>query len=308
MTTEQGFLRLSIVVTICVAGFGILFGLLSGSYSIAFDGAYSLGDACMTMLALWVSGLIVRSAEENALSNRLHSRFSMGFWHLEPIVLGLNGILLMAVAVYALINAVISFLHGGNELRFGFAIVYAGAAVVACAAMALVGTRVNRKISSDFIALDVKAWLMSGGIAFALLAAFLLGYAATGTPLEWMSAYVDPVVLASVCIVIIPIPMGTVRRALSDILLVTPVDLKARVDAIAADFVKRHRFLSYRAYVARVGRAIQVELYFIVPKDQPARALDEWDRLRDEVGTAIGEKGHNRWLTIVFTADPAWAE
>ena len=44
---------------------------------------------------------------------------------------------------------------------------------------------------------------------------------------------------------------------------------------------------SYRAYVARVGRAIQIELYFIVPKDQPARALDEWDRLRDEIGVGL---------------------
>src|SRR4051812_34471191 len=95
MITEQGFLRMSIVVTVCVAAFGILFGLLSGSYSIAFDGAYSLADACMTMLALWVSSLIVTSAEENSRSNRLRSRFTMGFWHLEPIVLGLNGILLM---------------------------------------------------------------------------------------------------------------------------------------------------------------------------------------------------------------------
>jgi predicted Co/Zn/Cd cation transporter (cation efflux family) len=308
MITEQGFLRLSILVTICVAAFGILFGLLSGSYSIAFDGAYSLGDACMTMLALWVSSLIVKSAEENALSNRLRSRFTMGFWHLEPIVLGLNGILLMAVAAYALINALISILYGGNELRFGFAIVYAAATVAACTIMAVVGARANRRIRSHFISLDVKAWLMSGGISFALLAAFVIGHVATGTPFAWISSYVDPVVLALVCLVIIPIPIGTVRQALSDILLITPVDLKARVDGIAADAVRGHGFLSYRAYVARVGRAMQIELYFIVPKDQPARALREWDRLRDEIGDAIGDKGHNRWLTIVFTADPAWAE
>ena len=61
--------------------------------------------------------------------------------------------------------------------------------------------------------------------------------------------------LVLVCVVIIPIPVGTVRQALSDILLVTPADLKARVDAIAADAVQRHRFVSYRAYVAKVGRS-----------------------------------------------------
>ena len=97
MLTEQGFLRASIVATVGVAAFGIVFGLLSGSFSIAFDGAYSLVDAGMTILALWVSSLIVRSAKADALSGRLRNRFTMGFWHLEPIVLGLNGTLLMTL-------------------------------------------------------------------------------------------------------------------------------------------------------------------------------------------------------------------
>jgi len=34
----------------------------------------------------------------------------MGFWHLEPIVLGLNGVLLTGAAIYALINAIGSIL------------------------------------------------------------------------------------------------------------------------------------------------------------------------------------------------------
>ena len=46
--TEQSILRTSILVTIVVAGGGILFGLLSGSFSIVFDGVYMLADAGMT--------------------------------------------------------------------------------------------------------------------------------------------------------------------------------------------------------------------------------------------------------------------
>jgi predicted Co/Zn/Cd cation transporter (cation efflux family) len=308
MLTEQGFLRVSIGATVLVAAFGIVFGLLSGSFSIAFDGTYSLGDAGMTILALWVSSLIVRSAETDALSGRLRNRFTMGFWHLEPIVLGLNGILLMAVATYALINAVITIIYGGYEPRFGLAIVYAVVTLAVCASMALTGMRVNKRLRSDFVALDVKAWLMSGGITSALLIAFLIGQAAGGTPHAWISRYVDPVVLTLVCLVIIPIPMGVVRQALSEILLITPVDLKAHVDQVATETIEREGFLSYRAYVAKVGRATQVELYFIVPRNLPAKTVEEWDRTRDRIGAAIGDEGHNRWLTIAFTADVGWAE
>jgi predicted Co/Zn/Cd cation transporter (cation efflux family) len=56
-----------------------------------------------------------------------------------------------------------------------------------------------------------------------------------------------------------------------------------------------------------VGRARQIELYFIVPHGWPARMLDEWDDLRDAVGDAIGGSGPNRWLTIAFTTNPEWA-
>lgn len=308
MRTEQGVLRTSIAVTVAVAAFGILFGLLSGSYSIAFDGVYALADAGMTVLALWVSSLIMRSVEGVAPSGKLARRFTMGFWHLEPMVLGVNGALLITVSIYAFINAISSILAGGRELEFGFAIAYAVVTLFACLAMAMFGWRANRTLKSDFIKLDVKAWLMSGGITAALLVAFVIGHSVEGTELSWISPYIDPVALAVVCLVIIPMPIGTVRQALADILLIAPADLKEHVDRVAAETVAREGFVSYRAYVARVGRSREIELYFIVPPNMPAKTIEEWDRLRDAIGDQIGGDIDNRWLTIAFTADPEWAE
>ncbi|NVP57935.1 cation diffusion facilitator family transporter [Mycoplana rhizolycopersici] len=307
MRTEQGVLRMSIAATVAVAAFGIVFGLLSGSFSIVFDGIYALADAGMTVLALWVSVLIVRSVQ-GAPKGRFARRFTMGFWHLEPMVLGLNGVLLIAVSIYAFINAIASILNGGRELEFGLAIVYACVTLVACFGMAVYGWRANRSLRSDFVALDVKAWLMSGSITVALLIAFLIGYAVQGTAHDWIAPYVDPAVLALVCLVIIPMPVGTVRQAMADVLLLAPSDLQEMVDRIGVETVARHGFLSHRSYVARVGRARQIELYFIVPRGMAAKRIEDWDAIRDEVGEAVGGDIDNRWLTIAFTADPEWAE
>lgn len=49
--------------------------------------------------------------------------------------------------------------------------------------MASIGIALNRSLKSDFIALDIKAWIMSGGIAFALLVAFVIGLAVLPTPM-----------------------------------------------------------------------------------------------------------------------------
>lgn len=307
MRSEQSILQISIAVTIIVAGFGVVFGLLSGSFSIVFDGVYMLADAAMSGLALVVARLIALSALAEPPRGKLRDRFTMGFWHLEPMVLGLNGIMLTGVAIYALINAIGSLMDGGRDLEFSYAIFYAVVALIACLGMAWLEIRANRKLRSDFIALDAKAWIMSGGITAALLIAFSVGYAIQGTELDWITPYIDPAVLALVCIIIIPMPVATIKQALADMLLVTPVDLKQHVDAVARQVVERYGFKSYRAYVAKVGRGKQIELYFIVPPDQPAKKLEEWDALRDEIGDALGGEGPDRWLTIAFTTDVEWA-
>ena len=308
MDSEQGVLRISIAVTLLLAGVGILFGLLSGSFAIVFDGFYALTDASMTIVALLVSNLITSSTASGPSSNKLVKHFTMGFWHLEPMVLGLNGVLLTAAAIYALINAIGSLMAGGRHLSFDRAIVYAVITLIISVAMALLDRRANRALQSDFIALDAKAWLMSAALTAALLVAFVFGFLIQGTDLAWMSPYIDPAVLALVCIVIIPMPAPTIKQAMADILLVTPSDLKEHVDKVAKDVVKRYGFLSYRAYVARVGRGRQIELYFIVPPDWPAKKLEEWDQIRNEIGEAIGDDTPDRWLTIAFTTDPEWAE
>lgn len=308
MTTEQSVLRVSIIVTFVLAVAGIVFGLLSGSYAIVFDGVYALTDASMTIVALIVSNLIVSSATNAAAGGRFAKHFTMGFWHLEPMVLGLNGVLLTGAAVYALINAIGSIMAGGRHLSFDQAIIYAVLTMLIALLMAAYGRRANETLRSNFIALDVKAWIMTGSLSGALLLAFIFGFFIQGTSLQWMSPYVDPVALALVCLIVIPMPIGTIKQAFSDILLVTPSDLREHVDRVATDIVRRHDFQSYRSYVARVGRGKQIELYFIVPPDGPAKKLEEWDRIRDEIGDAIGDEGPDRWLTIAFTTDPEWAD
>ena len=306
--TEQGLLRISVTVVVLFAALGIVMGLLSGSFAIVFDGVYSLIDACMTMVGLLVARLIAASTAGGLRNQQLVERFTMGFWPLEPIVPGVDALLLTGAAIYALIHAVDSLMTGGRELQFGLAMAYAAATTAVSFAMWLLQLRANRRIRSGFVALDAKGWLMSALLAGALLVAFAGGWFVEGTALDWITPYIDPAVLVLVCLVIIPMPLGTIRQALADILLVTPPDLKQHVDEVAREVVARHGFVDYRAYVARIGRGRQIELVFIVPRGWPAKTVEQWDRLRDEVGEAIGGDLRNRWLTVEFSADPEWAE
>ncbi|KAG1080735.1 hypothetical protein G6F40_015763 [Rhizopus arrhizus] len=138
------------------------------------------------------------------------------------------------------------------------------------------------------------------------MVAFLGGVLVQGTTWAWVGPYIDPAILAFVCVLVMIAPLGTVRRALAGILLVTPPELQAHVDAVARAIVAKHGFVEHRSYVAQVGRGEQIELFFVVPENDPPRPLVEWDRLRDEIGAALGEASPDRWLTIMFTTDREW--
>ncbi|WP_112816485.1 cation diffusion facilitator family transporter [Ensifer sp.] len=296
--TEQTVLKRSIAATIVVGATGVLFGLLSGSVSIVFDGVFSAVDAAMTLLALGVTRLIPRES----------SRFQMGFWHIEPMVLLLNAGLLATLSFYALINAVDSLLTGGRELAFDWAIAYAAVVLVICIVMFFYGRRANRTIGSEFLALDVRAWAMSGTITAALLAAFVVAALLKGTAYESWTPYADPAILVVLTLCLIPLPLKTVYAALKEIFLVAPAELDEKVREAASNAASRHGFADYRTYVAKVGRARLIEIYLIGSAETRIDTLASLDAIRAEIGAEIGEAGRDRWLTIAFTGDVKWAE
>jgi cation diffusion facilitator family transporter len=295
---EQRLLRLSIGVTVMVSLFGVVFGLLSGSLSIMFDGVFAAIDAAMSGLALFVSRLVSRESD-----NR---RFQFGYWHIEPMVLAFNGGTLMLLCFYAFLNAVDSFLAGGRHLDFDWAITYAAIVCVVCFSMFFYELRANRRIGSDFVRLDAQSWLMSAAITSALLVAFAIAWSLHGTRWHQLTPYADPVVLALLTLVLVFVPIRTVRKALQEILLITPPELDAHVRRAVDEVIARHGFKTYTSYVAKVGRAQFIEIHVAVPTGMRLDNVATVDAIRREIAEAIGGEGPQRWLTIDFTADPRW--
>jgi cation diffusion facilitator family transporter len=291
-------LRLSIGVTVVVSLFGVASGLLSGSMSILFDGVFAAIDAAMSGLALFVSRLVS--------SDSINRRFQFGYWHIEPMVLAFNGGTLMLLCFYAFLNAVDSFLGGGRQINFDWAIVYAVIVCIACFTMWGYEVRANRRIGSDFVRLDAQSWLMSAAVTSALLVAFGIAWALRGTAYGYLTPYADPVVLALLTLALVFVPIRTVRKALQEILLITPPELDAHVRNVMDRMIAKHGFKTYTSYVAKVGRAQFIEIHIAVPTGMRLDNVATVDAIRREIAEAIGDEGPQRWLTIDFTADPRW--
>ena len=126
------------------------------------------------------------------------------------------------------------------------------------------------------------------------------------TTWAYLTPYADPVVLAVLTLALVFVPIRTVRKALQEILLITPPELDAHVRTIMDRVIARHGFKTYTSYVAKVGRAQFIEIHIAVPTGMRLDNVATADAIRREIADAIGGEGPQRWLTIDFTADPRW--
>ncbi|WP_246836321.1 hypothetical protein [Nesterenkonia sp. NBAIMH1] len=135
----------------------------------------------------------------------------------------------------------------------------------------------------------------------ALLVAFLIGALIDGTDAEWLMPYVDPAVLALVALVLLPVPFSTLRRAVAEISLVTPPELKVQAEEAAGAVAAAHGFLDHRVYAAQQGRARTIDVIYYVPAEKGLRPLEEWDSIRDETRAQLDGEDPHSWITISFT-------
>lgn len=295
---EQRTLRRSIIATLVVSLLGIVFGLLTGSRAILFDGMFSVIDAFMSMLALMVSGLAARQAS---------ARFQHGFWHLEPLVAALNGAILTLLCAYAFLNAVQGILEGGRELAFGPAILYALVVIVISLAMYLHERGICRRIDSVLLDIDARGWLMATLITAALLAAFVISLILERTPWAHWTPYTDVVLLAVLTLCFLPVPLGIVRRAMAEILLIAPQALDARIQAIMGEVIEREGLLDYTSHVARSGRGHFIAIHILAdPAFGRGQGIEAFDEIRHRIGAALDIHPDKRWFTVCFTADRRW--
>ncbi|RRU14295.1 cation diffusion facilitator family transporter [Stenotrophomonas sp. 278] len=294
---EQRVLKFSIGVTVAVSATGFVGGLLVGSQAILFDGVYSLVDVALTLVALAVLRLVAR--EESP-------RFQYGYWHLEPMVEALGGAILALACIYALANSIIGLTTGGHTVKAGPALAWASLLCVSNLAMAAIVRVYAQRLQSGLLWLDVRAWLLSGLMSLAVVLAFAIALLLRdGDHAHWIP-YLDPLVLAAISLAVLPVPLRGAWRAMREVLQVAPDTLDARVQEVMSAFVAEHGYLDFTSHVAKMGRMRFVEIHILTHPDTVIGSIGNVDALRDEIAERLDARGSDFWLTIDFTADPAW--
>ncbi len=294
---ELKFLWASAVACLIIGCVGVVFSVASSSEAILLDGLFNLIYFATGLFTLRVARLVQQGDDE---------RFPMGYGYFEPLVNGLKGVLVLGLSVMALAGAVEALFTGGRVIGAGLAIGYAAFAVTACWTLAII-TRIGaNRTKSPLIQADADNWIVNAAISSAVLVSFMSILLIRGTNLDFLAAYVDPMVVIVVVLISITVPIRMAWQAIMELLnRAPPPEVVAQVNetiaACTADLPVQALFVR----IVQPGRSRMVLAHVVLPKDFPIEGLAQLDALRAKTLAALQKAHLATVLDMVFTADPA---
>jgi cation diffusion facilitator family transporter len=297
---ERRGLQLSILGSVFMAVLGLVFAALTDSRAVLLDGLFSLIGAAVGVVAMRVA-VLVRRADDD--------RFHFGYAAYEPMLNLTKGLLIGFVSLIAAWASVESLLAGGREIRGALAVVYALIAAVGCLAISWSQRRLAGRTNSPLLEVDAKNWLIDGLMSGAVAVGFVLVVLLEGTPWSWMTPYADPVVVLVLVGFSLPIPIAIIRSNWSQLLGRAP---DAEAQHTAADLVRGalegEPGLELQIRLLETGRFIYMQVYVLVGTDHPGLDLDQADRLRQRIASAVWRLPQTVGFDIIFTRQQRWLD
>jgi len=297
---EQRTLTISLAAVAAVALLSLAWGLAIESDVVILNGVFSLVSLIGSVLYLTAARLVTRPADR---------RFQYGYAHVEPMVNGVNGLLVLVICIYAFINGVEGLRAGGDEVD-AVSVVWFGA-LTGAVSLAIGGyeMRVARLIGSQLVRNDGREWLLDAAFSLVTLVGFAALFVLPEPQRALWARYADSVLVMLLALLFLPVPIGILKRSAGELLHVASEDdaITARVEAEMQAIRSEHDIQSHTTHVAQVGRSHLVEVNIVVGPRFALQTVPAQDELRARIWAAVDRPIHEAWLTINITADRRWA-
>ncbi len=301
-TQEQTALSISIYASVVFAALSFMLGILLRSQVILFDGLYSLIGVVLS----WSTIATVRF-----MKNADWENFPFGKEALEPLVVMIRYLALIALIAGSGIAALIAVLRGGRDIVVGAGLGYAAFATVFCYAMYRYLHRKNRTLRSSFIQTELNEWyldtIVSAGVVFGFAVALVMSQVTRFTAYV---VYVDPVMMLVISVYFVKWPLAGLRRSLREVLGMKPEGkLTDEITAVVREIERRQGLAESFVRVTKIGRQLWVEIDFVVGRENNSRvnSIADQDRIREEIMLRLPSDQFHIWLSVGFTGDRKWA-
>lgn len=293
---DRRLLLLSVWASGAFALVSSVWGILSGSSMIVFDGLSSFVSIGLSMLAV----IALRTSRAGA-----DERYPWGREIWEPVTVVVKAIALAALCVYAVVGGISDLLAGGREVSTGWALAYAIVATVSGTVVTVVMRRGGR---SDLVRAEAAEWFGDTLLSVGVLVGFVIAIVLVAIGRPDLAAYVDPAMVVIVSVLFLRIPFRLVGGGMREILSMSPPEetraaLDEAVEAVRARFGIEEAFLR----ASKVGTRVDVEVDFVVGEGSSVRTVADGDLVRQALHDRLAEIGHERSVIVAITTDRRWA-
>jgi predicted Co/Zn/Cd cation transporter (cation efflux family) len=285
---ERHALLSSMAITAVLGAIGVVWGVAVESQMILLDGVYAVLGLLVTWLLLLASGLAQSEPSR---------RYPYGRESLTPLVIGVQGFVLLATLAYAAFDAVLTIRDGGTSVNPGWAIVYS---VLTTVGSVVTWLWLRAKAStSDVLGSESTAWKIGSLRGVGMIIGFTVMALLAGSSLDDAVPYVDPAMVLITCAVFLPAPIKMVRVTIVELLEGAPSSEVQTPVLDAIDEIRvRFDLDAPTVLMSKVGPKLYVELDVVV---DPQVTVAQEHEVRQALAERLDELPYDVWLTTEFT-------
>jgi predicted Co/Zn/Cd cation transporter (cation efflux family) len=286
---ERKALLVSVIGGGVLGAVGIAVGLIGGSPTILFDGFYTFLGVGLSWMAMKVARLVASGPTR---------KYPFGREALTPLIIGVEGVALLATCAYATFNAVVLLSHGGSKIP---SLLDAGYAIAALVIPVGIWLWLRRGSStSELVSAESLAWLSGSILGAGMVVAFFGARALSESRWAAAAPYVDPSLVIAAGLSFVGPPIRMIRRTLVELVEGVPGgELEATVREAVGTVSAAFNLGEYSLRMTKIGRKFYVEIECVVERSW---TVAQSDQVRQALGEQLSLVGYELWLTVEFTA------
>ncbi len=295
---EQNILTFSACGALFFAMLALIWGVLTKSQMIMFDGIYSFISLVLTGLYFYTAKSIAAGSNKN---------FPFGKAQMEPMVIVVQSLILLVVCVKAFSSALISLFSGGQEINTLSGIGYAVIGVGGCFIFWYYINHSAKKkaLKSGLIRTQAGQWLMDTLLSLAVLIGFLVSYVMQRAGYGQYARYMDPIMVIVAVLFFARQPIISLIEGARDMLLMAPDKgvYSASKEALK-EIAERKGFDDVVLRQGKSGRELVCEVSFVSQDPDNSRSVGEMDAIHREVEEKLSNLLDSQlWLCVSFIHD-----
>ena len=299
METESYLLKISTLGTLFFAVLGIAWGWTVKSEMILFDGMYSLGGVILSLLALMGSIYI---------NKKDYEKYPFGKKMIEPLIVIIKSLAIFIMCIYSLTGSIKDLINGGNEVQYGYALIYALVSTLGCGIAYFFLKKKGKAINSSLVNIESSQWLMDTLLSMGVLVGFLIANIIKHTEFIWFNRYLDPLMVIICSSVFIKMPIKSLGDGLKELLEFKADDsITLEIDKLVEGIEREYNFEDTITRVSKTGNDLRIEIDFIYNEESNIKVLDEMDGVREKIFNSLSHINYEKWLNVSFTKDKKWA-